>query len=191
MISEIRRCSVVDCGKKHIARGWCDAHYSRWKKHGDPLGGQTVRGEPRRFLYEVAVPYDKAECLIWPYARTDDGYGKIWPSTAHRIACEELNGPPPTPYHEAAHSCGMGRNGCVAGNHLSWKTRLENQADRIVHGTTSRGEKAANAKLTEEKVREIRGLIGKKDHVEIAKSYSVHPSVISRIASKKTWGWLQ
>jgi hypothetical protein len=29
-------CSVQDCDRKHMARGWCDMHWKRWRKHGDP-----------------------------------------------------------------------------------------------------------------------------------------------------------
>jgi hypothetical protein len=34
-------CSINDdwCSKsRNLRRGWCDAHYKRWYKHGDPLG---------------------------------------------------------------------------------------------------------------------------------------------------------
>ena len=29
-------CSVQDCDRKHMARGWCSMHWKRWRKHGDP-----------------------------------------------------------------------------------------------------------------------------------------------------------
>lgn len=32
-----KACSVPDCGKPPSARGWCDTHYSRWRRRGDPL----------------------------------------------------------------------------------------------------------------------------------------------------------
>src|SRR5690606_27836851 len=31
-------CSIPDCGKRVKTRGWCSAHYERWRLHGDPLG---------------------------------------------------------------------------------------------------------------------------------------------------------
>lgn len=32
-----RTCSVDGCTRAHIAREFCTLHYTRWKKHGDPL----------------------------------------------------------------------------------------------------------------------------------------------------------
>ena len=32
-------CSVEGCEKIAVARGMCDMHYRRWRKHGDPLVG--------------------------------------------------------------------------------------------------------------------------------------------------------
>ena len=39
-----RTCSVEGCATVVRARGWCDKHYNRWRKHGDPLvGGPKLR----------------------------------------------------------------------------------------------------------------------------------------------------
>lgn len=32
-----RRCSVDGCGRPHASLGFCDMHYQRLKRHGDPL----------------------------------------------------------------------------------------------------------------------------------------------------------
>lgn len=35
-------CSIDGCSKPTLARGWCSAHHTRWRRHGDPLaGGRT------------------------------------------------------------------------------------------------------------------------------------------------------
>lgn len=36
-------CSVDDCDLPARGRGWCPKHYSRWRAHGDPLGGRYGR----------------------------------------------------------------------------------------------------------------------------------------------------
>lgn len=36
-------CQVTGCDTQPVARGWCEKHYRRWKKHGDPL--MTLRTE--------------------------------------------------------------------------------------------------------------------------------------------------
>lgn len=38
-----RICSVDGCGKPSLYRGWCNAHYQRWQKYGDPLGKAPTR----------------------------------------------------------------------------------------------------------------------------------------------------
>jgi hypothetical protein len=48
-------CSIDDCDRLVIARGWCKGHYSRWRKHGDPLGG-TPLGKSRHKSAKCAVP---------------------------------------------------------------------------------------------------------------------------------------
>lgn len=32
-----RVCSIPDCDKFPVARGWCSMHYQRWERRGDPL----------------------------------------------------------------------------------------------------------------------------------------------------------
>ena len=130
-------CSIPGCCKPHLARGWCKAHYRRWQRHGDPLGGRPRQA--RRYLDEVVLTYEGDQCLLWPYGKDRYGYGKIWNGRKkvglHRLVCEITNGPAPTPKHEAAHSCGNGHLGCCTKRHLSWETHAENMADKIRHGT--------------------------------------------------------
>ena len=38
----MKQCTIEDCPKPLRARGWCEAHYARWKRHGDPLAGATA-----------------------------------------------------------------------------------------------------------------------------------------------------
>jgi hypothetical protein len=33
-------CSIEECTKNAVKRGWCPAHYQRWRTTGDPLGSK-------------------------------------------------------------------------------------------------------------------------------------------------------
>lgn len=181
-------CSIPECNKQARPCGWCNAHYRRWLRHGNPLGGRTPVGVPFAFLEEKVLPFKGDQCLLWPYNRHDYGYGMIHmgkPVFVHRISCEHANGPAPTAKHEAAHLCGNGRNGCVNPRHLAWKTHVENKADELIHGTRNRGERQGISKLTECDVREIRSSAdaGKT----LAVKFNVSKSRISDIRNGKSW----
>jgi hypothetical protein len=188
-------CSVADCDKPAERVGFCWSHYFRNYRYGDPSAGRTARGSRAKYLYEVAIPYDKDDCLIWPYSRTK-GYGSIAlpgrrRSTVTHIICEAVHGPAPTPKHHAAHSCGNGRAGCCNPRHLSWKTAKENIADTVIHGTSNRGERCGSAKLTADQVRKIRALKGQATVTELARTFGVSRRQIRSIQQRTSWAWLE
>lgn len=231
-----KTCSIPDCEKAVFGRGWCNAHYKKWwrygdpltphrgrhveaicavdgcddarrgksefcnahyrrnLRHGDPLGGSTPTGEPLRFLEATVLPYAGDDCLIWPFCKNTNGYGQIWIGpTKHvtsRLVCEKVHGPPPTPEHHAAHSCGKGHFGCVNPNHLRWATVSENHRDKLRHGTQVRGGDHKLAKLTVGDVREIRALRGVVPQRELADRFGVAQSRISKVQRRTVWAWL-
>lgn len=199
MATKFKACSVDGCkGNAHYSakgsKGVCGLHYKRLWRHGDPLGGSTGWAECLSFYRDVLLSYEGNDCRFWPYGKTKGGYGIISlrgkRGTVSRFLCEDIYGPPPTPEHEAAHSCGKGHLGCATKRHLSWKTPAENQADRIAHGTDGRGERHSQAKLTEEKVIEIRSRSHNETHASIAEDYGVSRRTISEICARRTWSWL-
>lgn len=188
-------CSVTGCDKPKIGLGYCERHYRRFRRHGDPQGGGTAQGELRRWIDAVALRHTGDECLIWPFGRHKDGYAQgrypgLTTSRAYRAICELVHGKPPAPHYEAAHLCGQGRAGCVAPAHLAWKTKRDNEADKAEHGTIMKGSGHTNSKLTEADVIAIRGLIGTMTHAAIAERFGVSRPTISMIASGETWAWL-
>lgn len=106
----------------------------------------------------------------------------------HALVLEAFVGPRPDGL-VCRHEDGDPTNNRV-GN-LSWGTVPENHGDTIRHGRTTRGEKDAQAKLTESDVRAIRA--ARADGVPLkalAERYGVRESCISRAATGKRWGHL-
>lgn len=136
--------------------------------------------------------YEGDYCLIWPFYRNPNGYGQLGylgeDHYAHRFMCELANGPPPTPEHEAAHSCGNGAGGCAHPKHLSWKTKSGNLLDCREHGTHSRNTYGSMGRLSPEQVQEIRDLKGKKTQSEIAAIYGIHEPSVRDIFLGRTYG---
>lgn len=194
-MAEPKLCSIPDCGKTRKAHGLCAAHYYRLRKHGDPLGGGETPGKALRFINDVVICHQGGECITWPYSDNGKGYGVInlngKMQTVSRYVCELVNGPPPTPDHEAAHSCGKGREGCVSPHHLSWKTVKDNHADKLVHGTHQRGSKCPTSKLKDADVLEIRRLKGELSQSAIASLFGISFQQVSLIHRRLRWAWLE
>jgi hypothetical protein len=185
-------CDIDGCGGKRVAKGFCHKHYRRLRNHGDalaPVKFHVSRGVHMAWI-ESHRGYDGDDCLVWPFGEMKHKYRTVKKDGVtrgvHCVMCELRHGQPPTPQHEVAHSCGNGTKGCVAPNHLSWKTHAENEADKIVHGTHNRGERHPLAKLTTADVLEIRKTQGVTQYI-LADRYGVSQSAISLIKLGKLW----
>jgi hypothetical protein len=192
-----RLCSIEDCGKLHFAKTFCSRHYRRFHNHGDPLLTKIrADGKIKKFYKDVVLPYEGDECIIWPFSRNENGYG-IWKNPkggtaiVSRSLCEEIHGPPEMETYQAAHSCGNGKQGCVTKRHIFWKTKSENEREKLEHGTHNRGERHGRSKLTEAQVREILSLKDVELKTVTAQRFGVSDANISAIHSGKRWGWLQ
>jgi hypothetical protein len=147
-----------------------------------PIGSPGKGGAAAWIMAHVS--HQSNECLWWPMGRDTRGYGqaaymgKLY--RAHRLMCEFVHGPAPTPEHHAAHNCGNGHQGCVNPRHLSWKTASENQMDRKAHGTakTSRG---SASRRTAEETEAIRRAIGTDTVTALAARFKVSRRTIERI----------
>ena len=182
-------CSIPDCAKRIYARGLCNAHYRRFMRYGDPLAGRAFEGEPERYVRDVALPYiDVLACLPWPYAKDRGGYGVIVIDGVnvgtHRFVCREAHGEPPSPEHEAAHSCG--NRICCNPQHLRWATVVDNHADKRLHGTDQRGTSNPRAKLTDDDVRTIRANPDRSGP-DLAKQFGVTKEMIYYIRRGLNW----
>jgi len=193
-------CAVAGCGgnahrSAKGASGYCNKHFKRWRRHGDPLGGRTPNGEKLKWLV-AHQNYDGQDCLIWPFPRHGDGYARLYHNgkvrIASRLMCELAHGQPPTPadLFDAAHGCGRGADGCVNPRHLRWATCSENNMDKHAHGTLLKGETSLRSKLSETDVLSIRARATSVSQRRLAEEFDVDQSQISRIVRRVDWAWL-
>jgi len=130
------------------------------------------------------------DCIIWPYAK-QRGYGSLHIGErqyrTHRLACERAHGDPPEPGMDAAHGP-CGNRACINPRHLSWKTRVDNMADKERDGTNLRGSKHPNSKLTEDEVRAMRRLASEgSSQRELGDRYGVTHAYVGRIIRREAW----
>jgi hypothetical protein len=113
--------------------------------------------------------------------------GKERYTTLHRLVLCAFVGDPPTPDHCAAHNDGDKDNNRL--NNLRWATYAENEDDKRLHGTETKGERNGSAKLTREKVLIIRAadLSARGSLGRLANEFGVVKSVICNVRAHRTW----
>ena len=94
MPPHLTTCSILDCSRPPLARGWCVMHYTRWLRHDDPChSGPTL---VERFWAKVEFT---DTCWLWGGTRENNGYGRFSIGRrdllAHRWAYEFCVGPIP------------------------------------------------------------------------------------------------
>lgn len=132
--------------------------------------------------------------VLRPGARLD-GYcnislcrdGKPINKLVHAVIAETYHGARPEGM-EVAHL-----NGNKSDNrpdNLMWKTHVDNEADKLTHGTTLHGEQGTN-KLTNEQVLELRRLRWEgTGPSELARKYSIGIEHAVKIAAGRSWSHL-
>lgn len=188
-----RQCDIEGCAGAHKSRGWCDTHYQRWRKHGDPLrvltSGPTPRSREEALFSGIPVGLGAGECWPWQRFLDKDGYGTLKHSgkhyRAHRYSYD-LHFPGLEGWMVVRHTCH--KESCVNPHHLLAGTQADNIADQAVRGTTTRGERQGLSVLTEDKVREIRRQhLAGETSVAIAKSIGNSVHCVRDVLRGKTW----
>ena len=120
-------------------------------------------------------------------ARAGDGFG---PRYVHELVLLAFVGPRPSSCHQAAHQNGDGQDNRL--ENLRWATRKENEADKIAHGRTIRGERHPLAKLRQDDVRAIRQALscGERQR-DVARRFNVAQQTVSDIAIGRRWRHLE
>jgi hypothetical protein len=107
----------------------------------------------------------------------------------HCLVAEAFLGPRPKGM-DVCHIDGSRDNHRI--DNLRYGTRSENQMDRVEHGTSNRGERCGNSKLTEAQVLEI---CSKRDNLgatykALADEYGVSVGAVTYIILGINWSWL-
>ncbi len=148
-----RTCSVIQCDRPVHALEWCEVHYSKRRRYGDPLYTRTPT-PMERFWRSFTVAENG--CWVWTRARYGSGYGTFtWEGStrgAHIFAYESMVGPVPDGLvidhqcHNRDLSCAGGddcpHRACVNPAHMDVTTRQQNTL-------RGRGEAAKYAARTE------------------------------------------
>lgn len=134
-------CSIEGCRNKHFARGWCNTHYYRWRRHGDPLAARhPLRQRPLhlRLITSLETP-----CREWWGQHDKDGYGRLDRQGAsrrvHVWVWEQVNGPVPRGVF-VLHRCD--NPPCFRYDHLFAGDVTDNAVDMMAKGR-GRGQFAA------------------------------------------------
>ena len=145
-------------------------------------------GEAIGFLHDTAN-YKGDQCIPWPFTKKGGGRGWVLfrgkGMAASRAMCILVHGDPPFPKAEAAHSCGRGDKSCITPGHLSWKTRRQNEDDKIDHGTVRKGVDCNFVRMTPEQVLAIYADPRTQDL--IAADQKCTQSAVSLIKSGARW----
>lgn len=157
-----------------------------------------------RFWAKVQNSDDPHGCWLWIGSHRMDGYGIIKDNKrqrlAHRVCWELTHGPIPAGLC-VCHVCD--NPPCVNPAHLWLGTPTENAKDRNAKGRTARGDQTGprkypehrprgeahyRARLTDERVREIRirAAAGEMQKI-IAEDFGIWQSTVSSVVRRATW----
>jgi hypothetical protein len=139
-------------------------------------------------------------CWKWTGYKNHDGYGRINISRAimaHRLSWIIHNGPIPEGMRvchkcdEHLHPLDTSYRACVNPDHLFLGTQRDNILDMERKGRGRHlgvpGERNGCAKLTVDKVRQIRAIGRSKPQSAIAREFGMTQTMVSRILNGKAW----
>lgn len=131
------KCSILDCPKDALAKGYCDQHYGNLHKYGHAV---ALRDWPLLGrIAQTGWTVTERGCWEWNGKRHEHGYGIIDAyrlglknARVHRIVWEMTNGPIDDPNLVVRHRCD--NPPCVNPDHLELGTLRDNSLDMSDRG---------------------------------------------------------
>lgn len=155
------------------------------------LTGETAY----EYLKRAIANHKTDECLIWPFAKSKEGYGYLlYPETrryvkAHRLAYKLAFGEWPIP--QGRHLCGNAR--CFNPFHIAPGTDADNMADKVAMGRVrgAVGSRNAAAKITEAVAVQIRLDSATMRQYQLCEKYGLCRSTVRLLLQGKRWGHVE
>jgi hypothetical protein len=202
---KMKFCLVENCENKYHGKGFCQKHYQKNKRHGDPLAGKSQtqsqnKAGSKEYISENSE-IDINGCWIWKRSKIK-GYGKSDFKgkliLAHRLSYLTFVGEISNNLF-VLHTCD--NPACVNPKHLFLGTQEDNMKDRNNKNRQARlkGEDNGKSKLLKEEVNEIRilwsaelaeragGRRAQLTQKELGKRFGVGQATISDIFNNKRW----
>jgi HNH endonuclease len=172
---------------------------------GTMINSHDNRGRRRKYVYRHQHRRQNNElfwskvlitdgCWLWIAGKDDAGYGSLTDTTyhtrsvsAHRYAWERIYGREIPKGMCVLHECD--NPACVRLDHLHIGTQCRNNQERAERHRSANGIRHPHAKLNWELVEKIRSecKLGNKSIRQIAKSYGVDHTTITKIRDRITW----
>lgn len=192
------KCAVPDCNKFRVCKTFCNQHYKRWRKTGNPTTPLYAEMSVADRFWSHVVKTDT--CWLYGSKPSPHTYGCFnlngKPRRASRVAYYLHYGEWPEPL--CLHSCD--NKSCVNPEHLSAGTYKQNSIERFDRcpGNIACGERQGAVKLTDEQVIAIRKewtphqrgdwrTSNGKSIAGLARKYGVARQAISVIVKEKGW----
>jgi len=196
-MQSIRECSIAECSRAVMARGWCQAHYNRWHQTGDVRASVPLRPDGvSEYDRVMRAGFDLTESGCWEtrLAKTPLGYGRLYSAggranrrhlLAHRVVAARMIRPAGSD-ELVCHSCD--NPPCINPDHLFIGSNDDNLDDMRSKDRDTHGEASLLAKLTDVQVAAIRSIYreGRTTQRELALQFDVSQSQISRIVNRKS-----
>ncbi len=174
----MRKCEVEGCDGKHVGRGYCKKHYTRYYRYGDPkITKREIHGLSKLPEYITWMSI-KARCYnknVWQFYRYG-GRGIIvcdkWKHSFVAFYKDMGNKP-----FDRAEIDRIDNDGNYGPSNCRWVTPMENKRNTM------------RIKLTINKAEIIRKLAksGKYTRKELAVKYEVSISSIDRVINNEGW----